>query len=221
MVTTEVTISREQIIGINHPLEYVGIDWETYKDISVELDGLKSFHLAYSGRILTIMPISDVHEFLSYLLGQFMGLVSLATRTNIIPTGSATLRSKTRLIGVEPDLSFFVANAGSHRLKGYVPDEIDLPPDIVIEIDISRTSHDKCDIYSRLGVSEFWQYDGKLLKMFKLNNRSSYELTERSEELPILTGEILTQFLNRGKAEEGQFKLLTDFQNWLQNSNEQ
>ncbi len=218
MATAEVTFSREQIAGLQHPTTYTGVDWDTYKEISEELNGLRSMRLIYSGGTLTIMPISELHELLSYFLGQFMGLVSIATKTNIIPTGSATLRSKSKLIGVEPDLSFFVSNAERHQIKDYVPDEIGLSPDIVIEIDLTHSSDDKFDIYSDLGVSEFWQYDGEKMKMYWLDENRAYISIDRSLEIPILTTQVLTEFLNRSKNDGQPYILLSDFQEWLKNA---
>ncbi len=40
----------------------------------------------------------------------------------------------------------------------------------------------------------------------------------QSSEIPLLTGAILTEFLKRGRNEEEQFKLLTDFQDWLKSA---
>jgi len=151
------------------------------------------------------------------LLERFITLVSLATQKNIVPTGKATMRSKRRNYGVEPDFSFFVSKASIHRIKNYVANELEMPPDIVGEIDIYHPSDDKFEIYAEFGISEFWQYDGEKLKIYKLQASSEYQEIERSEELPILTGAVLTKFLKRGQHEE-QFKVLSDFQDWLQNN---
>lgn len=218
MVTAEVTFSRDQLVNIDHPMQYIGIDWETYEEISEELGETKPVHVTFNRGILTIMPPTELHEVLTGLLHDFIRMTSLLMRTNVIATGGATMRSRTRLIGVEPDLSYFVERAGRHRVKDYVENELKLPPDIVVEIDIHHRSDDKFDIYAALGVSEFWQYDGRLLKMYKLGSNTTYEQIDRSVQLPVLTSEVLTEFLNRGQEEEDQFSLLADFQNWLLNS---
>ncbi|MEJ7848975.1 MAG: Uma2 family endonuclease [Pyrinomonadaceae bacterium] len=218
MVTAEITITREDLLKFTQPMQYIGIDWETYDAISEELGNSSPIHLSYEKGILTVMPLTKLHETLVRLLERLLGIVSLVTRSEILPTGSATIRSKSRLIGVEPDLSFFVTNVDSARLKAFVPDETDLPPDIVVEIDITYTSEKKIDIYSQLGVPEFWLYDGEILKMFRLQDNDRYLQVERSSELPMLTSEELTEFLRRAQNDEEQFKLLVDFQELLQNA---
>jgi len=214
MVTAEVTISREQLLSLNHPMELVGIDWQTYEDISEELGESRAVQLIYRKGFLTIMPVTEIHELLIVLLERMIGFVSVATRTNIIPTGKATLRSKRRDYGVEPDLSYFVSKADIHQIKNYVPKELELAPDIVGEIDIHHPSDDKFEIYAEFGISEFWQYNGEKLKIFKLQSNNKYAEIERSEEIPILTSAVLTEFLKRGQTEQ-QFTVLSDFQNWL------
>lgn len=196
-------------------MEFVGIDWETYEEISEELGESTPLHLTFNKGVLTFMPVTELHEILIVLLERFITLVALETQKNIVPTGKATLRSERRSYGVEPDFSYFVSKANIHQIKNYVPNEIELAPDIVGEIDIHHPSDDKFEIYAEFGVSEFWQYNGEKLKIYKLRDGGEYKEIERSEELPILTSEILSEFLKRGQTEQ-QFKVLSDFQNWLQ-----
>ena len=37
MITAEVTFSREELVSVRHPMEFVGIDWQTYEEISAEI----------------------------------------------------------------------------------------------------------------------------------------------------------------------------------------
>jgi len=171
--------------------------------------------LTYKNGVLTIMPITELHELLIAFMERLIVLVSLATQTEIVPTGSATLRSRRQNYGVEPDLSYFVSKADIHQTKDYVPKEIELAPDIVCEIDIYHLSDDKFEIYSEFGVSEFWIYNGERLKIFKLQTTGEYKEIERSEEIPVLTSAALSEYLKRGQTEK-QFTVLSDFQNWLE-----
>lgn len=214
MVTAEITFSREQLLGLNHPIEWFGVNWQTYEDISEELGESTSLHLTYNKGVLTIMPVTELHELLTGILHNFIIFAGMTLRINVISTGKATMRSKRRNYGVEPDLSFFVSKSDIHQIKNYVPKELELAPDIVCEIDVYHPSDDKFEIYAEFGISEFWQYNGEKLKIFKLQSNSEYAEIERSEEIPILTSAILTEFLKRGQTEQ-QFTVLSDFQNWL------
>ena len=202
---------------MKQPVEYDGIDWETYEEISEQVSESSRMHVNYYKGTLTIMPLSELHEILANLLDKFVTFASIYLQVNVVPTGGATRRSKSKLIGVEPDLSYFVSSASIHRIKNYIENEVRLPPDIVVEIDLWNRSDKKFAAYSELGVSEFWRYlDGKL-QIFLLQNDGKYAEIERSGQLPILTSQILTDYLNRGEEEE-LFLILTDFQNWLQSN---
>lgn len=213
MVTAEITISKEQLLSFTQPMQFIGIDWETYEEISEEM-GEDSLHFDYDNGLLTVMPITELHELLKSLLDNFLSLTGMYLQQNIKPTGHATLRLKSRNLAVEPDLSYFVRNATNHRIRTSVSNEVENPPDIVVEIDLYHLSDAKFPIYSEFGIPEFWQYKDESLKFFKLVS-GGYQEIERSEQLPSLSAAILTEFLARAETEE-QYKILTDFQGWLQ-----
>lgn len=155
MVTAQITFSRAELSGLKYPMSLIGIAWDAYEEISRELGESSPFHITFDKGTLTIMPITELHELLISLLNNFVTFAGMQLRINVVPTGGATLRSKEKLIGVEPDLSYFVSKADIHQIKDYVADELEIAPDIVVEIDIHHRSDDKFDIYSSLGVSEF------------------------------------------------------------------
>lgn len=215
MITAEVTFSRKELIALKYPMEIVGIDWQTYEEISREIGETSPIHLTYNKGFLTIMPVTELHELLTTLLNNFIIFAGFSLKADVIGTGKATLRSERRSYGVEPDLSFFVSKADIHQTKNYVPNEIELAPDIVCEIDVHHPSNDKFEIYSEFGIAEFWLYNGEILKIFKLQGDGKYKEIAQSEELPVLTSAILTEYLKRGQAEK-QFNVLSDFQKWLE-----
>ena len=106
MVTAEITVSKKDLIGLRFPMSLVGVDCETYEEISEELGESTSLHLTFNKGTLTFIPVTEIHELLTRLLHNFITFTGLYLKTNVIPTGKATLRSKRRLYGVEPDLSF-------------------------------------------------------------------------------------------------------------------
>lgn len=214
MVTAEITISAKELLNLKYPMEYIGLGWETYEDISEELGESSSLHITFNKGTLTIMPVTELHELLTGLLHDFIRFAGLFLRTNVIATGKATLRSEKRNLGVEPDLSYFVSKADIHEIKRNVLNELEMPPDIVAEIDFYHLSDDKFEIYAEFKISEFWQYQDEKLKIFELRENGEYKEIEHSKQLPILTSAILTEFLNRGQNEE-QLKVLMDFQEWL------
>lgn len=79
---------------------------------------------------------------------------------------------------MEPDASFYVANA--HRVIGLrtIDLESDPPPDVVVEIAATNDSLVKFPIYAALGVPEIWRYDGALFQRYELQNQTYVERSE-------------------------------------------
>ena len=193
------------------------ISWEDYKvlqtAIEVERPRLK---MSLWDRKLTISTVATMfHERLKSTLEGIILATMMNLQINIVAVGQATLRSAIRQIATEPDASYFIQNAASVELKSYVPNELELFPDLVVEIDETHKSDDKFEIYAAFGIKEFWLYDARILRIFKLTDRGEYLLSKNSLALPILTAETLTGFLNRSQRED-QFDVLLDFEKWLQ-----
>lgn len=75
---------------------------------------------------------------------------------------------------------------------------VDPPPDLMIEIDISRPSLNKLPMYAQMGVGEVWRYDGRRLTIFQLEG-SGYGERAESAALPKVTSAALTNFVEESK----------------------
>ena len=89
----------------------------------------------------------------------------------------------------------------------------DPPPDLAIEVEISRSSLDKLAIYGDLGVPEVWFYDGDSMQMWSLQSDGTYESRKRSSLLPELTIEVLEGFLAR-RHESDETTWVRSFHEW-------
>lgn len=123
------------------------------------------------------------------------------------------MKKQEKLKGAEPDACFYVKSAAKIGNRIRIDLKTDPPPDIVVETDIHHDSQLKLPVYAALGVPEVWKFDEKALTIHRLDNRQYVE-APRSGQLLILTGEILTQFLDRAQ-EEDQDKALRAFEDWL------
>jgi Uma2 family endonuclease len=218
-MTTSATFNLTDLINNVSPTEmktFYGITWENYLRLSEETLDRTNLHISYNRGILKIMGQGFKHENLSRFLNSLMTVMSLFWGKEIIPAGSMSLISKKARKGADPDESYYIQNAHLASFKKELfDDETDTPPDIVVEIDESHKSDDKFEIYAACGIKEFWLYDTEIMRIFLLSETGEYLLSETSSALPILTDKVLTGFLNRSQTEE-QFKVLSDFQIWLQ-----
>lgn len=74
----------------------------------------------------------------------------------------------------------------------------DPPPDLVIEVDITRDSIDTLAIYAAIGVLEIWRFDGASLSIFRFMG-DSYAEADRSTVIPILPRPVIEDFTNMSK----------------------
>ena len=88
--------------------------------------------------------------------------------------------------GLEPDEAFYIQNEARVRGKFEMDLEVDPPPDLAVEIDITSSSVDREGIYAAIGVPEIWRFDGDSLRIFQLRPDGTYEPTEVSPSFPFL-----------------------------------
>ena len=118
-------------------------------------------------------------------------------------SGSTTFKQEGLGRGFEPDASFYVAHAPRIRGLSRIDLSNDPPPDLIIEVDVARSSLDKLPIYAALGVPEVWRYRADRVYVYRLVN-SSYVEVDQSEVLPGLTSMQLTAFAQEGLWESRQ-----------------
>ena len=192
-----------------------GQSFEDYEEILEDVGEAGGLRVSYDGEIVKIMTLSVRHEKYVRFIERLIDNVSMRKRVKILSFGSATMKTSRKNRGSEPDCCFYIQNSEAVARKSSIDFSRDIPPDVVVEVDIHHDSLDKFSIYAALRVPGFWLFDGKKLKIYKFENESYFEV-ERSLALPILSSEILTDFLNRIETSD-QFEILLEFEKWLEN----
>ena len=190
------------------------VSWEEYEQLIEELGESAGVRVSYNEGTLRIMTLSPEHESYAAFITLLIGHLSFRQRINIRFFGSATMRSKKKERGNEPDACFYVQTAPAIGNRIQIDFAVDPPPDVVVEVDIHHDSRDKFLIYAALGVSEIWRYDGQELTIHHLHE-NQYVNVERSLALPMLSGAVLTDFLAR-LPKDGESQTLVAFDDWLQ-----
>jgi len=188
------------------------VDWDGYKTIRGILSDNRSTRLTYYNGILEIMTPSEQHENSSGLIGQFIEILTEELNFNIKTMESTTLDRPGLKVGAEPDKGYYIAN--EPLVRGKVVDlSVDPPPDLVVEVDITHTDIDKNVLYAALGVPEFWRYNGRILKIYTLQN-GQYQEIERSLTFPTIPKEQLYAFLGNC-SQQGETQAKRDLRVWI------
>ena len=169
--------------------------------------------MCYDRGTLEILSPLRKHEWLKSLLGRFVEILTLESGIPISSAGSTTLRSQLKERGIEPDESYYIQNEPAIRLKDDFDIQIDPPPDLAIEIDITSSSIDKLGVYAAFGVSEVWTWDDGV-KIFVLGSGGRYSEAAQSRALPRLTSQVLSRFLARRSA-LGEAALVLELRDWV------
>jgi Uma2 family endonuclease len=190
------------------------VSWEEYEQLIEELGEVRGLRVSYNEGTLEIMTVSSEHESYAAFINLLIGHLSFRLPINIRFFGSATMRTKKKKKGSEPDACFYVQSAPAIANRIQIDFAADPPPDVVVEVDIHHDSRDKFSIYAALGVPEIWRYDGHELTIHHFQE-DQYVQVERSLALPMLSGVALTDFLAR-LPEDGESQTLVAFDEWLQ-----
>lgn len=182
-----------------------------YEALLTELGDDAGARMTFDGKVLELMSPSADHERYNRILEGLMRLLSLEWQIEIESTGSVTLKREP--FGAEPDSSFYVRNAAAIVGKKELDLAADPPPDIAVEIDISRERIDKKAIYADFKVPEFWRYDGRQLRVYALRDGTYVEVAT-SEQLAGLPVAELARFLEL-RTSTGQSAIARLWQAWL------
>jgi Uma2 family endonuclease len=176
------------------------VSWADYEAI-LRCVGERQTRVTYDRGILEIMSPSQPHENFGYLLGVMVGVLCEAQDISFRGAGGPTFRRKDLKRGLEPDNSFYVHSFPKIRGKAEIDLATDPPPDIVIEVDISRSVVDRLGIYAALGVPEVWNFRQGKLRVLLLRE-SHYTTAKMSPTFPALPLDELTTWVHRAVGED-------------------
>jgi Uma2 family endonuclease len=175
-----------------------GVSWATYERLLADFQDSHAAHFAYDEGRLEIMVLSAEHEEYKDVITLLINVLAEEMDIDVRSFGSTTFQRADLERGFEPDGCFYIQHEAQVRGKKKLDLMVDPPPDLMIEIDISRPSLNKLPMYAQMGVGEVWRYDGRRLTIFKLEGSVYIERAE-SAALPNVTGETLTNFAEEGK----------------------
>jgi Uma2 family endonuclease len=190
---------QQSIIGEQRVVLH-GISWESYLQILNALPQSRNSRLTYDDGVLEItMPLED-HEFSGRLIECFIRTIVEVLGMRIKTMGSTTMNYAFLKKGAEPDNAYYIQNQS--LVKGRNVDFAqDPPPDLVVEVDITHTDIRKNQFYSRIGVPEFWRFNGKVWRIYQLQE-GVYVEVEESPTFPQVPKDYLYSFLAQAREDK-------------------
>ena len=177
-----------------------GLSWDGYLQILNALPQARGARLTYDDGVLEITVPLESHEFSGRLIECFIVTLIESMGLKIKTMGSTTMNYPNLKKGAEPDNAYYLQN--QHLVKGRKVDfSQDPPPDLVVEVDITHTDIAKNQFYASLGVPEFWRFNGKIWRIYQLQEQVYVEV-ELSPTFPKVPKERLYLFLEQAKEDE-------------------
>jgi Uma2 family endonuclease len=189
-----------------------GLSWDGYLQILNALPQARGARLTYDDGVLEITVPLESHEFSGRLIERFIVTLIESMGLKIKTMGSTTMNYPNLKKGAEPDNAYYLQN--QPLVKGRKVDfSQDPPPDLVVEVDITHTDIAKNQFYATLGVPEFWRFNGKVWRIYQLQEKVYVEV-EASPTFPQVPKERLYTFLEQAKEDE--IEAVQDLRSWWQ-----
>lgn len=193
--------------------------WDEYRAFEGIVDRRPGCRLTYDRGRMEFMTLSHLHEFIKMLMHDFLTILTDEFEVPRKSGGSTTFRREDLDRGLEPDQSYYLQNEPLVRGKDDLDLSVDPPPDLVVEVEISRSVIDRLGIFAALRVPEVWCTDGSSMRFLRLNEMGEYEEHLESRYFPGIRSDGIAQVMKRrGELEER--SLIQSFREWVQSVHE-
>jgi Uma2 family endonuclease len=180
------------------------LTWHSYQQILHALPQSRSARLTYDRGTLEITLPLEEHEFAARLIERFIYFLVSELGLKIKTMGSTTLEREDLDRSPEPDNAYYIQRQPLVAGKR-VDLDLDPPPDLIVEVDITHTDINKLALYASMGVPEFWRYNGRVWRIYQLESGTesdSYVEVDASPTFPMVPKEMLYEFLNQANLDE-------------------
>lgn len=183
-----------------------GLSWDEYEQFLADNEERRLPHSYVNGELRYMSP-SARHESPKKWIAQLVEALTTELQMPRRSIGSLTFKLGLERRGAEPDEGYLISNASALEGKRDYDYEVDPPPDLLIEIDITSPSLNRLPVYATLGVREVWIYDGEDLEVRILSENNNYEVSESSTAFPALPMKEFTPWIEEA--------WLTDETTWI------
>jgi Uma2 family endonuclease len=189
------------------------VDWSTYERLLDDLEG-QHLRINYDQGRLEIMTTSSEHERWKKLLARFFEVLTEELNLPILGVGNFTIRREDVNRGLEPDECWYIAHESSVRQTRQIDLNVDPPPDLVVEIEVSRSVLNRLEMFAALGVPEIWRFDGTRLSVLVLGPDGRYGESDHSPTFPAIPLSGFAGHLDR-RGQTDETTLVKSFRKWV------
>src|SRR5262245_19596426 len=190
------------------------IDWRTYKGFGDLLPDRPGLRLTYDRGNLEFMSTSPKHEIYKKNMSRFMEMVAEAFNKPFVGAGNMTFQHEELDRGFEPDDCDWIDSEPAMRGKLTWDPTADPPPDLALEIEVSRSALNRMAIYAAFRIGEVWCFDGDELRVYRLQPNGTYQRVESSAVFPGINLDGLVPFIKMLETQDV-LTVMRAFREWL------
>jgi Uma2 family endonuclease len=190
------------------------VSWDEYTRLLRSFEG-RHLRLTYDRGRLEIMTLSYEHENHGEFLGRMIVKLTEELNLPIRGGGSTTFRKRKKKKGLESDNCYWIAHEAAVRNLKVINLRKDPPPDLALEVDITRSSMNRMRIYAGLNIPEVWRWDKNGLEFMTLSASGNYDGVAFSPTfpLPISPADLLPFIAMRGQMDDN--AVIRQFRAWI------
>jgi Uma2 family endonuclease len=168
------------------------LTWEDYEQLLDWRDaGRRPVRITFDSGRLEVMTHGNRHERYKGLLGRVVSVLCEELNVPMVLGGNCTIRREDLDRGFEPDDWFYLGSTATRMTEATATRALDFrtdpPPDLAIEIEITRNILDRIPLYAAVKILELWRFDGTRFDIWALQSNGSYALAESSRYFPAVT----------------------------------
>ncbi len=191
------------------------VGWSGYEAL-LAMIGDGHTRVTYDRGDAELMSPSHHHDYYKVILGHIVATITEELGIDCHDTGSTTWKKPLEDRGLEPDQCFYLKNIDNipHKL-GAIDLSVDPPPDLAIEIEITRSVLDHMGVYAALGIPEVWRFDGDTLLIERLGPDSRYTHVPASIELPPVSPVEIVHWVREAEGTWSRTRWNRAFREWV------
>ncbi len=176
-------------------------NWSGYLKF-LDAVGDRPIRVTYDRGKLELMSPTKEHEKVKTILGSLAEAMMQARGIDYEPGGSVTFKREDLDRGLEPDECYWVASYLAVKDREEYDAAIDPPPDLVIEVEVSRSMMNRLGIFRAVQVPEIWRWTERgRLEFHHRQDDGSYSIEPRSKAFPWLSSEDVGRFVRKARVD--------------------
>ncbi|EKQ68916.1 hypothetical protein OsccyDRAFT_3470 [Leptolyngbyaceae cyanobacterium JSC-12] len=137
------------------------VNWQKYEQLLAEMERDRTSRFTYQRGQLEMMTPLEEHERCHKLIESLILVLTDEMDVRIEAYKVPTLKRVDLQLGVEPDTAYYIQHADQMARRNKIDLAIDPVPDLILEVELSRSLLNKFEIYAELGIPEVWRYISK------------------------------------------------------------